>query len=127
RRLVRTIHRELLEHLFFHADPHPANLVILPDSRICFIDFGSVGRFSTETRNTWRELQFHMKNHDIERMVRASINIAGRLPPLNVDDALASLDYIYADWVYAMCVSGAEWVMRSSDQNSHRELNMRRT
>jgi ubiquinone biosynthesis protein len=26
RRMVRVLHRELLEHLFFHADPHPANL-----------------------------------------------------------------------------------------------------
>jgi len=126
RRLVRTIHRELLEHLFFHADPHPANLVILPDSRICFIDFGSVGRFSTETRNTWRELQFHMKNHDIERMVRASINIAGRLPPMNVDDALAALDDIYADWVYAVSSTDAEWWERSSAQNWLRYINVAR-
>lgn len=29
---------------FFHADPHPANLMIFPDSRIGFIDFGIIGR-----------------------------------------------------------------------------------
>ena len=55
RRLMQSAHRVVLEHTFFHADPHPANLAVLPDSRICFIDFGAVGRFSTETRNTWRE------------------------------------------------------------------------
>jgi ubiquinone biosynthesis protein len=126
RRLVRAIHRELLEHLFFHADPHPANLVILPDSRVCFIDFGSVGRFSTETRNTWRELQFHMRNRDIERMVRTSINIAGRLPPMNVDDALAALDDIYADWVYAVSSTDAEWWERSSAQNWLRYITVAR-
>jgi ubiquinone biosynthesis protein len=126
RRLVRGVHRELLEHLFFHADPHPANLVILPDSRICFIDFGSVGRFSTETRNTWRELQFHMGNHDIERMVRCSISIAGRLPPMNVDNALAALDDIYADWVYAVSSTDAEWWERSSAQNWLRYITVAR-
>ena len=44
------MHREVQEELFFHADPHPANLVVLPDNRICFIDFGAIGRFSTQTR-----------------------------------------------------------------------------
>jgi predicted unusual protein kinase regulating ubiquinone biosynthesis (AarF/ABC1/UbiB family) len=126
RRLVRALHRELLEHLFFHADPHPANLVVLPDSRICFIDFGAVGRFSTETRNTWRELQFHMQNHDIERMVRSSIALAGRLPPINVDDALATMEEIYADWVYAVSSTDAEWWERSTSQNWLRYINAAR-
>jgi ubiquinone biosynthesis protein len=117
RRLVRALHRELLEHLFFHADPHPANLVVLPDSRICFVDFGAVGRFSTETRNTWRELQFHMQSQDIERMVRSSITLAGRLPPINIDDALVTMEEIYADWVYAIASTDAEWWERSTAQN----------
>jgi ubiquinone biosynthesis protein len=126
RRLLRALHRELLEHLFFHADPHPANLVVLPNSEICFIDFGAVGRFSTETRNTWRELQFHMQNQDIERMVRASITLAGRLPPINVDDALAAMEQIYTDWVYAVSSTDAEWWERSSAQNWLRYINVAR-
>ena len=120
------MHRELLEHLFFHADPHPANLVVLPNSEICFIDFGAIGRFSTETRNTWRELQFHMQNQDIERMVRASITLAGRLPPINVDDALAAMEEIYTDWVYAISSTDAEWWERSSAQNWLRYINVAR-
>jgi ubiquinone biosynthesis protein len=126
RRLVRALHRELLEHLFFHADPHPANLVVLPDSRICFIDFGAVGRFSTETRNTWRELQFHMQSHDIERMVRSSLSLAGRLPPIDVDDVLATMEEIYADWVYAVSSTDAEWWERSTSQNWLRYINAAR-
>jgi ubiquinone biosynthesis protein len=125
-RLARALHRELLEHLFFHADPHPANLVVLPNSEICFIDFGAVGRFSTETRNTWRELQFHMQNQDIQRMVRASITLAGRLPPINVDDALAAMEDIYADWVYAHNSTDAEWWERSTAQIWLRYINVAR-
>jgi predicted unusual protein kinase regulating ubiquinone biosynthesis (AarF/ABC1/UbiB family) len=124
RRLVRTVHRELLEHPFFHADPHPANLVILPNSRICFIDFGAVGRFSTETRNTWRELQYHMRNRDVGRMVNCSINLAGRLPPIDVDEVMKALDDIYADWVYAVSSTDAEWWERSTAQNWLRYINV---
>jgi predicted unusual protein kinase regulating ubiquinone biosynthesis (AarF/ABC1/UbiB family) len=117
RRIARTTHRQLLEHMFFHADPHPANLVVLPNSRICFIDFGAVGRFSTETRNTWREMQYHLRNHDIERMVHASLNLGGRLPPIDVDDVMEAMDQIFADWVFAVTSTDAEWWERSTAQN----------
>ena len=126
KRLVRALHRELLEHLFFHADPHPANLVALPGSRICFIDFGAIGRFSTETRNTWRELQYHMKQHDVARMVHSSIQLAGRLPPIDIDTVLKKIEDIYADWVYAVNSTDAEWWERSSAQNWLRYINVAR-
>src|SRR5262249_48143875 len=117
---------ELLEHLFFHADPHPANLVVLPDSRICFIDFGAVGRISTETRNTWREIQIHMKNRDIERMVRASIQLAGPLPPMDVGTLTAAMEGIFADWAYAVSSTDAEWWERSSAQTWLRYITVAR-
>ena len=93
--------RELLEQLFFHGDPHPANLVILPNNRICFIDFGAVGRMSVQRRNVWRELQHHLRNGDIERMVACSMSLAGRLPPIDVDTVIKAMERIYTDWVYA--------------------------
>ena len=126
RRLLRMLHRELLEHLFFHGDPHPANLIVLPDSRICFIDFGAVGRFSTETRNGWRELLFHMQNRDVERMVRSSITLAGRLPAINIDDVLEAMEEIYADWVYAISSTDAEWWERCSAQTWLRHIKVAR-
>jgi ubiquinone biosynthesis protein len=124
RRLLHTMHRELLEHPFFHADPHPANLVILPNNRICLIDFGAVGRFTTETRNTWRELQYHMKNRDIGRMVHCSVSLAGPLPPIDVDAAMKAMEEIYADWVCAVNSTDAEWWERSTAQNWLRYINV---
>src|SRR6478672_10919568 len=67
-KLVVVMLREAQEELFFHADPHPANLVILPNNKICFIDFGAIGRFSTKTRKLFRELQYHMSKSDIGRI-----------------------------------------------------------
>ncbi len=126
RRLLRALHRQLLEHLFFHADPHPANLVILPNSEICFIDFGAVGRFSTDVRNTWRELQYHIQKLDIERMVSSSMNLAGRLPPIDVDNAMKAMQEIYQDWVYAIASTDAEWWERSTALNWFRYIGVAR-
>jgi predicted unusual protein kinase regulating ubiquinone biosynthesis (AarF/ABC1/UbiB family) len=49
-RLVTIMQREVLEELFFHCDPHPANMIVMPNNRICFIDFGAIGRFSSHSR-----------------------------------------------------------------------------
>ncbi len=36
---------------YFHADPHPGNVIYLPDNRIAFIDFGMVGRLPAPRRD----------------------------------------------------------------------------
>lgn len=36
---------------FFHADPHPGNVIYLPGNRLAFIDFGMVGRLAPERRD----------------------------------------------------------------------------
>jgi len=44
--------RMLYKDGFFHADLHPANLIILPGPKVGFIDLGMVGRFDEELRRT---------------------------------------------------------------------------
>jgi ubiquinone biosynthesis protein len=126
RTLTRAVHREMLEELFFHADPHPANLVVLPDNRVCFIDFGAVGRFSTKTRNTYRELHFHMKNGDVGRMVSAAVGLFGSLPPIDVDRLTDAMEEIYTDWLYAIKSPNSEWWERSNAQTWLRCINVAR-
>ncbi len=56
---------------FFHADPHPGNLIFLPGNRIAFIDFGMVGRLS-ETR---RYQIVDMLAAVIDRDARTAVNV----------------------------------------------------
>ncbi len=35
--------RSVFEHRFFHADPHPGNLFVLPGPKLCMLDFGMMG------------------------------------------------------------------------------------
>jgi ubiquinone biosynthesis protein len=116
RKIVVIMQREIQEELFFHADPHPANLVIMPNNRICFIDFGAIGRFSTQVRKTLREFQHHALKGDIGRMVNCSLSLLGPLPPLDVERIRHELEKIYADWIYAVYSKDAEWWEKSSAQ-----------
>ncbi|MCJ7541946.1 MAG: AarF/UbiB family protein [Desulfobacterales bacterium] len=41
---------------FFHADPHPGNIFILPENVICLIDFGMTGAVDRQTREDFVDL-----------------------------------------------------------------------
>ncbi len=43
-------------HGFFHADPHPGNVFIMPDGTLCYVDFGQMGRLSHREREIFAEL-----------------------------------------------------------------------
>ncbi|MBD7907618.1 ABC1 kinase family protein [Sporosarcina gallistercoris] len=43
RKLVHEMFSQVLDHGFFHGDPHPGNIYILPGNVISFIDFGMIG------------------------------------------------------------------------------------
>jgi len=116
RKLVRVMQHEIQDELFFHSDPHPANLVVMSDNVICFLDFGAIGRFSTQTRKTVRQFQYHMIKGDIGRMANCAISLLGPLPPLDVEGVRHEFEKIYAEAVYAMKSNDAEWWEKSAAQ-----------
>jgi ubiquinone biosynthesis protein len=72
------------EHIFFHADPHPANIIVRPNNEIIFIDFGSCGSFNNQQRVALEQLVLSMKNQDVEAMTRASLSLMEPLPPVDL-------------------------------------------
>lgn len=64
RLLIRTYLKQLLEDGFFHADPHPGNLLVMPDGRLAFFDFGMVGRISPDLQSKMIDAFFHVVGRD---------------------------------------------------------------
>ncbi|MFA5982495.1 MAG: AarF/UbiB family protein [Methylococcaceae bacterium] len=60
---ARAVMKMIMEHGFFHADPHPGNVFYLADNKIAFIDFGMVGRLTEERREQVVNLLYSMVNH----------------------------------------------------------------
>jgi ubiquinone biosynthesis protein len=63
--------RSSLEFGFFHADPHPGNLFILPDNVLCLLDYGMMGVLSNRDRERLGRLLYFMENNDEKRTSRA--------------------------------------------------------
>ena len=49
-RITDLVMKQIFVHGFFHADPHPGNIHILPGNVICFLDFGMMGFLDLRTR-----------------------------------------------------------------------------
>jgi ubiquinone biosynthesis protein len=61
----------------FHADPHPGNVMYLPDNRIALIDFGMVGRLSPARRGQIIDLLAGLAGHDEEAMLEVLLDWRG--------------------------------------------------
>ncbi|MDP3284557.1 MAG: AarF/ABC1/UbiB kinase family protein, partial [Desulfobacterales bacterium] len=48
--------KQIFDHGFFHADPHPGNIFILPGNIVCLLDFGMTGFVDRQTREDFVEL-----------------------------------------------------------------------
>lgn len=64
RLLIKTYLKQLLEDGFFHADPHPGNLLVMADGRLAFFDFGMVGRITPQLQAKMIDAFFHVVDKD---------------------------------------------------------------
>lgn len=114
RRMLKIFNWEALENLLFHADPHPANILVQPGNRIVFIDFGSCGRFNDRTRRIWRRIHQALDNEDVGALVESALELMEPLPPIDLYRFKRELELLYWDWFYALESDHAEWYERST-------------
>ncbi len=66
---------QIFDHGFFHADPHPGNVFVLPGNVICLLDFGMVGTIDRNTREDFVELVDSIVRQDETRTARCLLRI----------------------------------------------------
>ncbi|HEX8423961.1 MAG TPA: AarF/ABC1/UbiB kinase family protein [Pyrinomonadaceae bacterium] len=75
RLLIRTYLKQLLEDGFFHADPHPGNLLVMDDGRLAFFDFGMTGRITPRLQAQMIDAFFHVVARDVHGLAQDLINL----------------------------------------------------
>jgi len=93
-RLLDLYLKQVFEDHFFHADPHPGNLFILPDGepseqgtpwKLVFVDFGMTGKISPSMLAGMRELLMAVAVQDGARVVKAYQMLGVLLPGVDLD------------------------------------------
>ncbi len=60
---------------FFHGDPHPGNIFILPDGRLALVDFGIMGRVTEENMQYFSDTIIAIVERDFDKLVEQYVNI----------------------------------------------------
>jgi ubiquinone biosynthesis protein len=79
----------IFTHGFFHADPHPGNIILLPGNVIGLLDFGMVGRIDERLRERIEDMLMAIVQHDVPLLVRI-IKQIGKPPPQLDESGLAN-------------------------------------
>jgi ubiquinone biosynthesis protein len=80
RKLITTRGAELVlsqvfDHGFFHADPHPGNIFVLPNNVICLLDFGMAGVVDRQTREDFVDLIDSVVHQNEARAAQALLKL----------------------------------------------------
>ncbi len=86
--------QQLLEHGFFHADPHPGNLFAMPDGRMAYIDFGMMDQLEETTKETMVDALVHVVNKDYSDLAADFVKLGFLTPDINIDPIVPALEAV---------------------------------
>lgn len=89
--------RQLLEYGYFHADPHPGNLLATPDGKLAFLDFGMMSETPEDARLAIIGHVVHLVNRDYEAMARDYYALDFLSPDVDVSPIVPALRDFFDD------------------------------
>lgn len=75
KRFVNAMLHQMFIEGFFHADPHPGNLLVRKDGSLAFLDFGMVGRLSEDMKDHLSGLIIALMRKNTDSMIRAILHL----------------------------------------------------
>lgn len=74
--------RQVFEHRFFHADPHPGNIFLLRDNRFALLDYGMVGHLERADVLAMADLLAGVFHQDADECLQAvlAFTVSGEIP-----------------------------------------------
>ncbi|GAA6616769.1 AarF/ABC1/UbiB kinase family protein [Scytonema sp. NUACC26] len=89
--------RQLLEHGFFHADPHPGNLLATLDGKLAYLDFGMMSEIQPQQRYGLLEAIVHVVNRDFEALAQDYVKLDFLSPDTNLAPIVPAFAKVFAE------------------------------
>jgi ubiquinone biosynthesis protein len=85
----------IFRHGFFHADPHPANILVLEGTRIGLVDFGQAGKLTDQDMSKLTQLFIDAATENVEMLPRRLADLGVRYPKDREEEFTAELRDLY--------------------------------
>ena len=99
RLLIRTYLKQLLEDGFFHADPHPGNLLVMDSGHLAFFDFGMVGRITPKLQSQMIDAFFHVVSKDVHGLGQDIINLNFLKPGVDPETVRPVVESLFTHYI----------------------------
>ncbi len=87
--------RQLLEYGFFHADPHPGNLLAMADGRLAYLDFGMMSQMEPYQRYGLIEAIVHLVNRDFESLASDYVKLEFLDPDVDLTPIIPAFAQVF--------------------------------
>jgi ubiquinone biosynthesis protein len=114
RRLIFANNWGVFAHLAFHADPHPANIVIQANNKLVFVDFGACGYINSVRRVIYQRVYESFLNEDPYAMAQCSLAMLEPLPPMDINAITKDTEASYHSQLIAMKSKHSPWFERTT-------------
>ena len=94
-RMSETWMKMIFKHGFFHGDPHPANILVVPGDRIGLVDFGQTGKLTDDDISKLTRLFIDAANENVDALPRRLADLGVRYPKEREEEFRTRLHELY--------------------------------
>ncbi|MCP9850319.1 AarF/ABC1/UbiB kinase family protein [Cyanobium sp. Morenito 9A2] len=87
--------QQLLEHGFFHADPHPGNLLALADGRLAYLDFGMMSTVSRSSRTGLIQAVVHLVNRNFSALSHDFVQLGFLAETVDLEPIVPAFETVF--------------------------------
>ncbi len=87
--------RQLLDYGYFHADPHPGNLLVMGDGRLAYLDFGMMSEVSADQRFGLIEAIVHLVNRDFDALSKDYVRLGFLTEDIDFEAIVPALSKVF--------------------------------
>ncbi len=87
--------RQLLDHGFFHADPHPGNLLAMHNGKLAYLDFGMMSQVKDYQRYGLLEAIVHLINRDFDGLAKDFVKLEFLTPDTDLTPIIPAFSAVF--------------------------------
>lgn len=99
-RLAHSYFKQIFNYGFFHADPHPGNLLVLPGNVVCYLDYGMMGSIVRKDLEALAALFMATRSKDVRLIIRALQQLSDNTIIRNYRDLESDVDEFVQNYGY---------------------------
>ncbi|WP_025640487.1 ABC1 kinase family protein [Schnuerera ultunensis] len=97
-KIIYNYFKQVFEDGFFHADPHPGNILIY-ENTISYIDFGLMGNLSSSLRKKLNEFLAGASTKDVDLMAKSILKIGIKKGPIDLNRLYRDIEILYSTYI----------------------------